>query len=421
MSVKRVEQMGQEDGSGQGVGLRGRRLLLGITGGIAAYKAPMLVRALLAEGAEVRCLLTRAGGEFVATRALETMSRHPVYSGLFDQTSEFPVLHVGLAEWADLALVAPATAHFMGKMAAGLGDDLLSTLLLGFTGPILLAPAMEENMWQNALVQRNCRTLVERRGCLVIEPARGALASGAEGLGRMPEPEELVQSVVQQVRLQTRNDLSGMRLLVTAGPTLEDIDPVRFISNRSSGKMGYALAQRARERGAEVVLVTGPTALPEPDGVEVVPVRSALEMKGAVDHLFDGVDGAILAAAVADYRAAVVAEEKIKRSGGAMSLELVENPDIAAELGARRGRQILVAFAMETEDGPARARAKLERKRCDLIVLNNLKEEGAGFGVDTNVVTLIEAGGGAEKLQKMSKLEVADRILDRVESLRGSG
>ena len=418
-----AEQMVHGDGRSQGVGLRGRRVLLGITGGIAAYKAPMLVRALLAEGAEVRCLLTRAGAEFVAARALETMSRHPVYSGLFDQTSEFPVLHVGLAAWADLVLVAPATAHFMGKMAAGLGDDLLSTLLLSFTGPILLAPAMEEQMWHNALVERNCRTLVEQRGCLLIEPDSGALASGAEGIGRMPEPEELVRSVVAEVGLQAaaRNDLSGMRLLVTAGPTLEDIDPVRFISNRSSGKMGYALARRARERGAGVVLVTGPTTLPDPDGVEVVPVRSALEMKGAVDQLFDGVDGAILAAAVSDYRVAAVAAEKIKRGGGAMSVALVENPDIAAELGARRERQILVAFAMETEDGPARARAKLERKRCDLIVLNNLREEGAGFGVDTNVVTLIDAGGGAEELQKMSKLEVADRILDRIGSLRRSG
>ena len=414
-----LEQQSHSPGS-----LQGRSVLLGVSGGIAAYKTPILVRGLIAEGADVRVVLTRAAGQFVAGRTLETLSRHPVYTGVFDATDEFPVLHIGLAEWADLVVVAPATAHLIGKVAAGLGDDLLTTLLLASSGSTLMAPSMEEGMWLNPVVQRNCRTLAGG-GYLLIDPEEGELASGGEGTGRMPEPQEMVRRVVGHfaqdlaVGPNVSGDLEGMHLLVTAGPTVEDLDPVRFISNRSTGKMGYAVAQRARERGAEVSLVTGPTTLPTPPGVRLQAVRSTLQMKAAVDGLFDQVDAVILAAAVADYRAAQVAEEKVRRGSGSRAVELVENPDIAADLGARRQNQVLVAFAMETEDGEARAREKLRKKKCDLIVLNNLRDEGAGFGVDTNVVTMIDADGGVEALEKMPKLAVADRILDRVVDLRG--
>ena len=412
--------------------LEGNCVILGVSGGIAAYKAPLVVRGLIEQGADVRVVLTQAGGEFVAKRSLETLSRNAVYTSVFDNTSEFPVLHVGLAEWADLVMVAPATAHFIGKVAGGLGDDLLSTLLLAFQGPTLIAPSMEESMWRNPFVERNCQALIER-GYAILEPEEGELASGASGIGRLPEPEELVRYAVEHVGRDGSaacpetleglrgQSLKGLHLLVTAGPTVEDIDPVRFISNRSSGKMGFALARRASERGAQVSLVTGPTALEPPGGVQVQTVRSALEMKAAVDGLFDQVDGVIMAAAVSDYRAAEVASKKIVRGTGSRSVELVENPDISAELGARRRHQILVAFAMETEEGESRAKEKLQRKKCDFIVLNNLFAEGAGFGVDTNVVTLIDADGGVEALEKMPKLAVADRILDRVWTLHRRG
>ncbi len=394
--------------------LNGRNILLGISGGIAAYKAPLILRELVGYGADVRVVITQAGREFVSPTTLEVLSKHPVHTGLFERTEEFPVLHVGLAEWADLVLITPATAHIIGKMAGGLGDDLLSTLMLSFAGPVILAPSMEENMLHNPLVQRNIRCLQER-GFAWLEPEEGELASGAIGQGRLPEPDRIAEHVIEHFK--STEDLKGLRLLVTAGPTVEDLDPVRFISNRSSGKMGYALAQRARARGARVWLVSGPTALPPPAGVEFKAVRSTLQMQAAVEEVFGQVDGAILAAAVADYRAGEVAGEKIKRGRGPLVLELVENPDIAAALGQRKDRQVLVCFAMETEEGVERAREKLRRKNCDLIALNNLRDEGAGFAVDTNVVTLIDARGQVQSLDKMSKLDVADRILDRVRGL----
>ena len=392
--------------------LQRRNILLGVTGGIAAYKTPEIVRLLTAEGAEVRVVLTRAAGEFVAPKTLEVLSRHAVYSDLFGRDAEFPVLHVGLAEWADLILVAPATAHCLGRIAGGLADDLLTSVLLCADVPVLLAPSMEENMLANAAVEANVQTLGQR-GFHLLEPGVGPLASGAVGRGRMPEPAELVAAVAAHFS----GDLAGLKLLVTAGPTVEDLDPVRFISNRSSGKMGYALAERAAVRGAHVWLVAGPTALPAPAGVERQLVRSTLDMQCAVEALFEQVDGAILAAAPADYRAKEVAEQKIKR-GASRSIELVENPDIAAGLGRRKGQRLLVVFAMETEQGPERAREKLVRKEGDLIALNMLNDEGAGFAGDTNRVTLIDAAGHEEALPLLSKSAVADRILDWVRARR---
>ncbi len=390
--------------------LKDRRILLGISGGIAAYKTPLLVRELIREGAQVRVVLTAAAGRFVAPAALEVLSRHPVHSDIFAASSEFPVLHVGLAQWAELVVLAPATAHLLARLAHGLADDLLTTLLLGCPAPVIAAPSMEERMLDHPLTQENIRKL-GALGYQWVEPGTGELASGDWGRGRMAEPGEIAARVAGH--FAAARDLQGLKLLVSAGPTLEDLDPVRFIGNRSTGKMGYALAERAKQRGAQVWLVSGPTALAPPSGVEFRGVRSALEMRAALQELFPEMDGAILAAAVADYRAAQIAPEKIKRGPGSLTLELVENPDLAAELGKRKQpHQVLIGFAMETGEGVARARQKRQRKNCDLIVLNDLGQEGAGFAVDTNVVTLIDDRGGEEALPKMSKAEVADRILD---------
>ena len=391
-----------------------RRILLVVSGGIAAYKAPVLVRELIKRGAEVRVVLTAKAERFVAPSALEVLSRHPVYGDLFHRDAEFPVLHVGLAEWADLILIAPATAHILGRAAQGLADDLATTLLLCARVPIVAAPAMEEHMLLHEAVQSNAETL-RARGWHWIEPEVGELASGASGAGQNGRTGRHSGSLRRAAQL---GRLAHLRILVTAGPTLEDIDPVRFIGNRSTGKMGFALAQRARARGAEVELIAGPTHLPTPTGVERINVRSAAEMQQAVEERFAEVDVAILAAAVADYRVAHVADEKIKRGDGGRTIHIVENPDIAAELGARKEGQTLVLFAMETDGGIERAREKLARKGGDLIALNNLRDEGAGFAVDTNVLTLIDRTGKEVQLPKMSKLDAADQILDWVRAER---
>ncbi|MSR82935.1 MAG: bifunctional phosphopantothenoylcysteine decarboxylase/phosphopantothenate--cysteine ligase CoaBC [Candidatus Latescibacteria bacterium] len=390
--------------------LQGRRVLLGISGGIAAYKTPELLRALIKEGAEVRVVMTAAAKRFVTPYTLEVLSRHPVHMDMFAAVAEFPVLHVGLAQWAELVVLAPATAHLLARLACGLADDLLTTLMLGCTAPVLAAPSMEEHMLDHPFTQEHLRRL-EGLGYQWAEPATGELASGAFGRGRMAEPEEIAGQVVRH--FSAAGDLQGVKVLVTAGPTVEDLDPVRFITNRSSGKMGYALAAQARKRGAEVWLVSGPTALEPPAGVAFKAVRSTLEMQEVLEALFPQMHAAILAAAVADYRPAQVAPQKIKRGTGKMVIELVENPDISARLGhSKQPHQVLIGFAMETEDGVARAKDKLKRKNCDLVVLNNLREEGAGFGVDTNIVTLVDNQGGQEQWPKMSKHQVADRLLD---------
>lgn len=395
--------------------LSSRRVLLGVTGGIAAYKAPLVLRLLQQEGAEVRVVRTSSAARFVTDETLAVLSGHAVHGDLFAPSSEFAVLHVGLARWAQLLLVAPATANLLGKMAAGIADDLLTTVCLATAAPIVLAPAMEEEMLLHPQVQANAARLRER-GVGWVEPEQGYLASGASGRGRMAAPERIVEAAVAALG-GAAADLEGRRLLVTAGPTQEDLDPVRFVTNRSTGKMGYAVARRARERGAAVHLVSGPTALTPPTGVQVMPVRSALEMLEAARGLFAEVDAAVMAAAVSDYRAKAVAPGKLKRTGQAMVLELVENPDIAAALGAAKQDRVLVAFAMETDDGVRQARAKRERKNADFIVLNDLRQPGAGFATDTNAVTLIDADGTETPLPLMSKLDVADRILDRVAAL----
>ena len=398
--------------------LQGRRILLGVTGGIAAYKAPFVLRLLQEEGAQVRVVRTRCAAQFVTDTTLSVLSGHQVHADLFAPTQEFPVLHVGLARWAELFLVAPATANLIGKLAAGIADDLPTTIYLAKSSPTLLAPAMEEEMLGSAGVQANIDRL-RAAGVAWVEPETGYLASGASGKGRMAAPEVIVDAAVDTLAAgggepQAGVDLRGRHIVVTAGPTVEDLDPVRFLTNRSSGKMGYAIALRARARGATVHLVTGPTNLPPPAGVRVTAVRSALEMHTATTAAFEEADAAIMAAAVSDYRPRSVAAQKLKRSGDRLTVELVENPDIAATLGAHKGDRVVVAFAMETENGLARARDKLKRKNADLIVLNDLTEPGAGFGTDTNVVTLIDASNTETQLPMMSKLDVADRILDDV-------
>ena len=397
--------------------LKGRRILLGVTGGIAAYKSPLVVRLLQEEGAQVRIVRTRSAAQFVTDTTLSVLSGRLVHADLFAPTDEFPVLHVGLARWAELFLVAPATANLIGKLAAGIADDLLTTIYLATSAPALLAPAMEEEMLGSTRVQASIDTL-RAAGVAWVEPETGYLASGVSGKGRMAAPEVIVDAAVDRLAEVGGNvsgfDLTGRHVVVTAGPTVEDLDPVRFLTNRSSGKMGYAIAHRARDRGATVHLVTGPTNLSPPAGVQVTAVRSAGDMQTATAMAFEEADAAILSAAVSDYRPRAVAAQKLKRSGDTLTIELVENPDIAAALGVGKGNRVVVAFAMETEDGPARARDKLKRKNADLIVLNILTEPGAGFGTDTNVVTLIDDSDTETQLPMMSKLDVADRILDEV-------
>lgn len=397
--------------------LQGRRILLGVTGGIAAYKSPLVVRLLQEEGAQVRIVRTRSAAQFVTDTTLSVLSGRLVHADLFAPTDEFPVLHVGLARWAELFLVAPATANLIGKLAAGIADDLPTTIYLATSAPALLAPAMEEEMLGSTRVQASIDTL-RAAGVAWVEPETGYLASGVSGKGRMAAPEVIVDAAVDRLAEAGGNvsgfDLTGRHVVVTAGPTVEDLDPVRFLTNRSSGKMGYAIAHRARDRGATVHLVTGPTNLSPPAGVQVTAVRSAGDMHTATAMAFEEADAAILSAAVSDYRPRAVAAQKLKRSGDTLTIELVENPDIAAALGAGKGNRVVVAFAMETEDGPARARDKLKRKNADLIVLNILTEPGAGFGTDTNVVTLIDDSDTETQLPMMSKLDVADRILDEV-------
>jgi phosphopantothenoylcysteine decarboxylase/phosphopantothenate--cysteine ligase len=394
-----------------------RRILLVVSGGIAAYKAPELVRALVRAGHEVRCVLTRAAAEFVSPLALQTVSGHRVRSALFDPAEEGEIDHVALADWAELIVVAPATADLMAKLAHGLADDLASTLLLATRADVLVAPAMNVHMWQHPATRANVETL-RARGVQFVGPEAGFLACGWEGEGRMSEPEAIAGAVA--LRLGPPS-LAGRRVIVTAGGTREAIDPVRAITNRSSGKMGFAIAAEAARRGASVVLVSGPSAQPTPPGVERVDVESALDMRAAVMERLEGADLVVKAAAVADFRPAARAERKIKKEAlgedAAPRLELVRNPDILAEVARAPGRRIVVGFAAESEDLVGAARRKLERKGCDLIVANDVSREGAGFDADTNAVTLVWPGGEVEELPLLSKAEVAAQLLDRIEKL----
>lgn len=390
--------------------LQGKTIVLGVCGGIAAYKAAALTSKLTQAGAVVRVIMTESAVQFVAPLTFQVLSRHHVFVDTFDEKDPSVVSHINLADSADLVLVAPATANTIGKIALGLGDDMLSTTLLATTAPVWIAPAMNVHMYANPAVQMNMQTLLSR-GVRFIEPGEGQLACGYVGKGRLAEPEEIFAAVERHFKGETRR-LEGQRVLVTAGGTVERIDPVRYITNDSSGKMGYAIAKEAVRMGAKVTLVSGPSALPVPAGVELVPVQSALDMREAVLSRFEESHVVIKAAAVADYRSAVIADQKIKKKSDSMTLELIKNPDILQELGTLKKHQFVVGFAAETERLDEHALDKLKRKNCDLIVGNDVSQEGAGFSGDTNVVRIFDRNGLVEALPILSKKDVARRLLE---------
>ncbi len=395
----------------------GKELILGVTGSIAAYKAVYLLRELTRLGARVTVCLSRHAHHFVGPLTFRTLSGRPVLTDLFDPQSTEAVEHVALAERAHAVVVAPATANLLAKAAHGIADDFLTTLLLATRGPVLLAPAMDGGMWQHPAVVANVARLRER-GITVLEPEAGALASGLSGAGRLPELDHIVEALA--TLLNPTRDLTGDRVLVTAGPTREPIDPVRYLSNRSSGKMGYGLAAAALRRGAHVTLVSGPTALRPPAGVVFVPVQTAEEMREAVLQHLAGTTIVIKAAAVADYRAKRPVTEKIKGKQD-LTLELTPNPDILSEVAARRTSAFIVGFAAETRDVRANARAKLTGKGIDLLVANDVSRPGIGFDADDNQVLLIDRWGGEQALPRMPKPAIADAILSQIVALRVAG
>ena len=391
-------------------------VVLGVTGGIAVYKACELLRLLQKRGIDVFVVMTQNACRFVAPLTFETLSGHPVAVDTFDRPQTWEVEHIALAKRADLFLIAPATANIMGKMACGIADDMLSTTVMATRAPVLVAPAMNTGMWENAAVQQNVKTL-RARGVEIVAPVSGHLACGDSGAGKLEDVAVIAERACEL--LFAKKDMEGLRVMVTAGPSREALDPVRYISNRSSGKMGYAIAQAAQKRGAEVTLLSGPVAIEAPQGVKLVPFTTTQELLDRASELAQEQDLLIQAAAPADYRAKEVAPQKIKKQGGEpMTFTLVENPDVAATLGkAKRSGQVFVGFAAETNDVLAHARDKLARKNLDMIVANDVTRPGAGFDVDTNIVTLITKGG-QEALPMMSKAEVAQRILDRALALR---
>jgi phosphopantothenoylcysteine decarboxylase / phosphopantothenate---cysteine ligase len=393
------------------------KIALGVTGGVAAYKAAELVRRLQQENLDVQVVMTRAAQEFITPLTFAALTGKKVITEIFGSQDTAPanvesaIEHIAVAQRIDLLLVAPATADILGKFAHGIADDFLSTLYLATKAPVAVAPAMNVNMWEHPATQENLEKL-RTRGVHVVDPDEGYLACGMMGSGRLASTDAIVQKVRDVLGL--RRDLAGQTILVTAGPTREDIDPVRFLTNRSSGKMGYALAEAALRRGARTILVSGPTDMPVPNGAEWVPVRSTEEMRRAVGERAADATVVIMAAAVADYRPAAAMTQKIKRAAERLTLELEPTPDILAELGRRKSDQILVGFAAETGHVADNARAKLKSKAADMIVANDVTQEGAGFDTDTNIVTLFLRDATEIPLPKMSKFEVANRIFDEV-------
>jgi phosphopantothenoylcysteine decarboxylase/phosphopantothenate--cysteine ligase len=390
-------------------------VVLGVTGCIGAYKACEVLRELQKRGVDVHVVMTESATRFVAPLTFEALSRHPVFVDQWALGQEGDIRHISLADAADLLLVAPATANALGKFARGIADDALSTLYLATRAPVLVAPAMNVNMFEHEAVRENAE-LLRRRGVRFVDPGSGYLACGWLGKGRLAEVGEIVEAAM--AALARRNDLADETVLVTAGPTAEDIDPVRFVSNRATGRMGFRVAEAARDRGARVILVAGPTALPPPAGVELLRVRSAQQMCDAVLARAPQATVVVMAAAVSDYRPAAVAPQKMKKGPGPTTLELVRTPDILRSLLSSKGGRLHVGFAAETENVREHARGKLRDKGLDLIVANDVGREDAGFGTETNAAWLLDAAGTEEEVPVVEKRELADRILDRVAALR---
>ena len=393
--------------------LQNKTIVLGVSGGIAVYKAVELLRLLTKAGATVHVIMTKNAQEFVTPLTFQALSGNPVHTELFSLYEEQEIGHISLADQADLFLLAPATANLIGKIAQGLADDLLTTSVMATKAPVLVVPAMNSNMYENQFYQRNER-LLDEAGYHIMEPASGELACGWQGKGKLPDPEQIFAAADSVL---TPKDLLGCQMLVTAGPTREEIDPVRYLSNYSSGKMGFAIAGAAAARGAVVTLVSGPANLTVPVGVKCVPVCSAEEMRTAVLDHYRSAEVVIKSAAVADYRPVERMENKIKKSDETLTLQLEKNPDILSELGAQKGERVLVGFAAETERLLAHAAEKLQKKNLDMVVANDLTAEGAGFDVDTNIVRFLFADGRVKELDLMSKEQVANQLLNQVVKL----
>jgi len=393
--------------------LAGKTVVLGITGSIAAYKAADIASKLTQAGARVEIIMTESAAKFVTPMTIRAITGRPVVTDMFEPAAEWSIEHVALAEAADVLVIAPATANIIAKLAAGIADDMLSCTVLATKAPIIVAPAMHADMFQNSVTQDNLAKL-RVRDFTIVDPEYGYLASGGTGLGRLAQVEKII-GIIKKV-LGRSGDLAGKHIVVTAGGTQEPIDPVRHIGNRSSGKMGYAVAEAARDRGAEVELIAAPTCLPEPVGVEVINVETAIQMKEAVAKAVAQADILMMAAAVADYQPKSAARSKIKKETPSLTLELIRTPDILSEV---KGNFLKVGFAAESEDIIKNARQKLEKKQLDIIIANDITDPGSGFDVDTNKVTLINRDGKTERLPLLTKREVADRILDRVVELLG--
>jgi phosphopantothenoylcysteine decarboxylase/phosphopantothenate--cysteine ligase len=396
-------------------GEKTQTVIVGVTGGIACYKTVELVRLLVKESFGVQVIMTRGAMEFVTPLTFQTLSGRTVATETFSLTQESEIGHINLADSADLFVIAPATANVVGKIAAGIADDLLTTVLMATQAPVLIAPAMNIHMYENPILQENIRKL-RRVGYSFMEPVDGFLACGYEGKGRLPEPDKILEEIR---RLLKKKDLIGEKLLITAGPNREPLDPVRYLSNRSSGKMGYALARAALRRGASVVLVSGPTHLEPPSGARLISVNTAAEMRHALFQEFPECTAVMMAAAVADYRAVEFSAKKLKREKGPLEIHLEPNPDILKELGQKKNGRLLVGFAAETEALTANARKKLREKNLDMIVANDVTQEGSGFDGDTNIATIMDRSGASHSLPLMTKDELADRIYDHLLALKG--
>ncbi|MED3564305.1 bifunctional phosphopantothenoylcysteine decarboxylase/phosphopantothenate--cysteine ligase CoaBC [Bacillus xiapuensis] len=395
--------------------LQDKKIVLGVTGGIAVYKAAALTSKLVQAGAQVKVILSESAAKFVTPLTFQALSRNEVYIDTFDEKDPNVIAHINLADWADLIIVAPATANTIAKLANGLADNMLTTLLLATAAPVWIAPAMNVHMYDHPAVKKNLATLAEF-GYQFIEPGEGYLACGYVGKGRLEEPEKIVELVLTFFQKESPL-LKGKTVVITAGPTREKIDPVRFISNHSTGKMGFALAEQARKNGANVILISGPVSLPNPAGINVIRVESAEEMYKAALKFFDDADVVIKTAAVADYRPKIVHDEKVKKQPGNAVIELERTKDILAELGKRKIKQVLIGFAAETNNVEEYARKKLHAKNADLIVANNVKAEGAGFGTETNIVTMFKRDGTVKELPMMTKHDVAEKIIEEISSL----